>query len=253
MSAINTGSINVNYPVPGVNNSSQGFRDNFTAIKNNLDVASTEITDIQNKAVVKSALVGVTLNNDMDNTIISNAQTLRFRGTTYALGNNLSGVVTVDLTKGDLQYGTVDGNITFDFTRWAPSGTSSSVQVMLFVTDPTYTITFPSSVRIGNTTIENCTSNVVSLVGSLGLDTPSILHYTFTTIDCGTNIEIVPMNRPRKSTSLTTNAPTTSVGVEGDKIGAIAMDASYLYICVADWDGTSNIWSRLALPLTTWP
>ncbi len=33
MSQINTNGINTNYPVPGQNNSSQGFRDNFAQIK----------------------------------------------------------------------------------------------------------------------------------------------------------------------------------------------------------------------------
>ena len=51
-SAINTNGINVNYPVPGVNNNSQGFRDNFATIRTNLNTASTEITDLQNNVVV---------------------------------------------------------------------------------------------------------------------------------------------------------------------------------------------------------
>ena len=46
-SAINTNGINVNYPVPGVNNNSQGFRDNFRNIKNNLNTARLEINDLQ--------------------------------------------------------------------------------------------------------------------------------------------------------------------------------------------------------------
>ena len=45
-SAINTGSMNVSYPTPGVNNSSQGMRDNWASIKTNLDSAGTEITDM---------------------------------------------------------------------------------------------------------------------------------------------------------------------------------------------------------------
>ena len=36
MSTINTNGLDVNYPIPGVNNNSQGFRDNFTSIKTNL-------------------------------------------------------------------------------------------------------------------------------------------------------------------------------------------------------------------------
>ena len=49
MSTINTNGINVNYPVPGENNSSEGFRTNFTSISNNLDIAGNEITELQQK------------------------------------------------------------------------------------------------------------------------------------------------------------------------------------------------------------
>jgi hypothetical protein len=49
MSNINTNSIDTTYPVPGVNNTTQGFRDNFTSIKTNLDTAGTELTDLQSK------------------------------------------------------------------------------------------------------------------------------------------------------------------------------------------------------------
>lgn len=252
MSAINTGSIDVNYPVPGVNNNSQGFRDNFSGIKNNLDTASTEITDLQNKAIVKAALTGIPLDNNMNNTLISNAQTLRFRASTYSLGNNLSGVVTVDLTKGDVQYGVVTGNISLEFTKWAPAGTQSNVQVILTVNSPTLQITFPAAVTIGTSTLENYQSNVVTVQGSLGLDTPSVLHYTFSTIDCGTTIEVIPMNRPRRATQLTTTVPLSSVGVAGDKTGQIAVDSTYIYVCVANYDGVSDIWKRVTLTGGTW-
>lgn len=47
MSSINTGSINANFPVSKANNSSQGFRDNFAAIKTNLNTAASEITTLQ--------------------------------------------------------------------------------------------------------------------------------------------------------------------------------------------------------------
>lgn len=252
MSAINTGSINVAYPVPGVNNSSQGFRDNFTSIKNNLDVAATEITELQNKSIVKSAITGVVLNNDMNNTLISNALTLRFRGSTFALGNNLSGAVQVDLTKGDLQYGNVTGNIQLEFAKWAPAGTVSTIQVLLTVASPSIEILLPPSVTIGTKTLENCTGNTVRVLGSLGLDSPSVLHWAFTTIDCGTTIEVVPLNRPRKSTQLTTTVPTSSKGLQGDRSGQIAVDSNYIYVCVADWNGTTDIWKRTALTGGTW-
>jgi hypothetical protein len=64
MSLINPNNINGGFPVFGQDNPTQGFRDNFTNIKNNLNFAKAEIEDLQAKAVLKSALTGDTLNND---------------------------------------------------------------------------------------------------------------------------------------------------------------------------------------------
>lgn len=253
MSQINTGTINVNYPVPGTNNSSQGFRDNFTAIKNNLDVADTEITELQNKAVLKSALEGLALNNDMNNTLISNALIQRFRQTTFPLGNNLSGIVTVDLTKGDFHYGTVTDDCSIQFTKWAPSGTYSAVELMLTIGSPALKVTFPPSVVIGVSTIENMVANTVTIPGTSGVDAPSVLHFKFTTIDCGTTVEIIPVNRPRIATQLVRKTPTSSKGQQGDRAGDIVTDNSYIYVCIQDWDGgTLDIWRRTAITGGAW-
>ena len=47
-SSINPDQINEAFPVAGQDNPSQGFRDNFSATKNNLSTAKSEITDLQN-------------------------------------------------------------------------------------------------------------------------------------------------------------------------------------------------------------
>ena len=64
-SAINPNDIDGTYPVAGQDNNSQGFRDNFTNTKTNFQYAANEITDLQNKVVLKAALTGTTLDNDM--------------------------------------------------------------------------------------------------------------------------------------------------------------------------------------------
>jgi len=38
----------------------------------------------------------------------------------------------------------------------------------------------------------------------------------------------------------------SSTGSAGDKAGNIAMDANYLYLCTADYDGSSDIWKRIS-------
>jgi hypothetical protein len=68
--------------------------------------------------VVKQALIGTTVNNDMANTLISNASIRSFRLTTYNLGNALAGTVLVYKFVGDVQYGAVASNTTFNFGSW---------------------------------------------------------------------------------------------------------------------------------------
>lgn len=221
MSTINTNGINVNYPVPGVNNNSQGFRDNFAAIRTNLNTAGTEITDLQNKVVVKSALDNSTVNNDMANTLISNALTRSFRASTYNLGNALSGVVSVNVSLGDVQYGTVAGNTTIQFTGWGPTGTQSNVQLQLAVSNNLAVLSLPSQVSDGVTSLENYanvanTSTVTIPYGVTQLD------YRFSTLDCGNSITVEPYNNARIASQVQTRnvIPT---GNQGDTVGDIAV------------------------------
>ena len=244
MSTINTNGINVNYPVPGVNNNSQGFRDNFASIKTNLDEAGTELTDLQNKVVVKQALTGTTLNNDMANTLISNALTRSFRASTYNLGNALSGTVLVNVALGDVQYGTIaaNSNITLQFGSWAPTGTQSNVQLLLEVNDSNSYVNFTgTNVDTTNTELENYSSN--SVFAPYGV---TQLDYSFSTTDCGNTILAIPVNRPQKSTQVTTRTP-SNVGLRGDVAGTMCADATYLYVCTDTYNGSTAIWKRITL------
>lgn len=241
MSTINTNGINVNYPVPGVNNNSQGFRDNFSAIKNNLNTAASEITDLQNKVVLKQALANTTLNNNMANTLISNAATLGFRATTYNLGNALSGTVLVDLSLGDVQYGTVAANTVFQFTSWAPTGTQSNVQLQLNISNANAVISFPSQVVFANnnfgvTTLENYAniSNTPTVSIPYGVST---LDYRLSSVDCGNSITIEPFNRPRISTQIQQRTPAPT-GFLGDVTGTVAVDPSVNQLTLTSSDAS---------------
>jgi len=49
-----------------------------------------------------------------------------------------------------------------------------------------------------------------------------------------------------------TDSVSTSVGSSSDKEGMISADASYFYYCIADYDGATNIWRRIAFTDETW-
>jgi hypothetical protein len=227
MSTINTNGLNVNYPVPGENNSTQGFRDNFASIKTNLDTAGTEITDLQNKVVLKAALNGSTLNNDMANTLISNASTRSFRATTYNLGNALSGTVLVNVAQADVQYGNVAGNVTLQFGSWAPTNTESSLTLRLGISNSSAIITFPSQVvasnnNFGGTILENY-ANIANVITITAPNDVEQLEFKLRTLDCGNTISIEPMNRPYQSAQIVKRTP-PSTGQQGDKVGTVCVD-----------------------------
>ena len=228
-SQINTNGINVNYPVPGENNSSQGFRDNFAQIRTNLNTGAAEITDLQNKVVLKAALDNSVLNNDMANTLISNASTSGFRATTYNLGNALAGTVLVDVNRADVQYGAVQGDVIFQFGGWAPTNTESNVVLRLTVANTQANIQLPSQCISSNNNFGVVLlENYANISGTATLTAPantSILEYTFSTIDCGNTISVSPTNRPFQTTQVITRDP-PSTGVQGDTNGAVAVSTS---------------------------
>jgi hypothetical protein len=239
VSQINTNGINVNYPVPGQNNSSQGFRDNFGQIRTNLNTAATEITDLQNKVVLKAALDNSVLNNDMANVQISNCSTRGFRGTTFNLGNALAGTVLVEVNKADVHYGTVTGNVTLQFGSWAPTNTESKVSLRLTVANVDAVISLPSQVvstnnNFGTTLIENYTviGNTATLTAPANTE---VLEFTFTSLDCGNSINITPTNRPYQATQIINRDPPPT-GFPGDVAGTVAVGANYIYVCTADFD-----------------
>ena len=196
-SNINPNNIDGAYPVAGQDNNSQGFRDNFTNTKTNFGYAKAEITDLQNNAVLKSALSGTTLNNDMNGSILSNFQGQNISGTVVALGT-ISGDVGINYAAGPYQTVTTGGSVSLAFTNFTAAGTQDTVIVQVTVTDVAYTLTFPSAVGTG--------ASATSLIGIQGLDigTNTITFaatgtyvYSFTTTDGGTTIYLNDLTQSR--------------------------------------------------------
>jgi hypothetical protein len=261
MSTINTSGIDTNYPVPGQNNSSQGFRTNFQSITQNLNIAATEITDLQNNAVLKAPLANTVLNNDMANALISNCSTLAFRATTYNLGNALVGTVLVDVSLGDVQYGNVAGNVVFQFGGWAPTLTSQTITLQLGIANANAVISWPAEIistsdDFGVTMLENyqMISNVATVTAP---NEVSQLNYRLTSIDCGNSIYIEPINRPYQAAQIVQKTP-PSTGEPGDKVGTVYVDTgtSQLVITGANTNpyfttsNTSTLYSGLPVTIT---
>lgn len=133
MSNINYAVIDENFPVLGEDNPSQGFRDNFLAIKNALNVARTEIENLES-----STAQGVTiiednlLYNDFQGNVIKDS-IIDYSGQSYFSGQqNLSGSqVILNLQNGMAQKIGIIGNTTLKFTNWPQTTTQGRFQKLL--------------------------------------------------------------------------------------------------------------------------
>jgi hypothetical protein len=207
-SQINPNNIDGAYPVAGQDNNSQGFRDNFTNTKSNFQYAADEITDLQNKAVLKSALTGSVLNNDMGGSILSNAQLQNMTQTRVPLGTlALNGTATINYSVGSYQTFTTNGNNTIAFSNLPVSGVLATVAVQITVASASDTVTLPAAVSVNAVGIQGYASNVISFA-AVGVYT-----FVFTTSDNGTTItisqtneRITPFNNSSESLAASTGA-----------------------------------------------
>jgi hypothetical protein len=104
--------INVLYPVPGVDNDTQGFRDNFASIKNALQSAAQELTQLD--------LTAVKLDKEND----YNYSGSIFRGVLKATGvagttnDRLATDTSVSFQLGGFHKIAVDGSVNISVSNW---------------------------------------------------------------------------------------------------------------------------------------
>jgi hypothetical protein len=189
-SNINPNNIDGTYPVAGQDNNSQGFRDNFTNTKTNFQYASDEITDLQSNAILKSALAGTTLDNDMLGSLVYNGVVADFGLTRVALGT-VSGSQTIDYSTGHFHTLTTGGSVSLGFSNFPAAGTTGIVFVQVGVANTAYTLTLPSAVSINAQGIQglNTSTNVITFAAT------GTYLFQFITSDGGTTITVNETNK----------------------------------------------------------
>jgi hypothetical protein len=170
------GNIDPTFPTAGQDNSSQGFRDNFSGIKNNFTEAKTEIEALQsNKANLNST-------NDFTGNTIANAVLKDNSETVYNHGTVSSGSITLNHENGHYQTATITVDTTFSFLNFPPSGELGRIILDMTVAPTASTITFPSAtIKADNVTGSDGTSDQITV--SLGRTL-----YEFMSPDGGTTV-----------------------------------------------------------------
>ena len=213
-SNINPNNIDGSYPVAGQDNNSQGFRDNFTNIKVNFQYAEEEINDLETNSILKAALTGSTLDNNMGNNTIY-AVNLNDVSTTRIAATGTSGTVTLNYASG--QYQTVapsTGSITLAFTNFPASGYFGILRVQITVTNLAYTVTLPGAVTLGTTGIQGYSGGVITFAAT------GTYVFDFSTSDGGTTVTV---NDVTRANNVLTNPLFLTIGEDLAASGAASL------------------------------
>jgi len=188
-SQINPYNINGAYPVAGQDNNSQGFRTNFTNTSTNFEYAAQEITDLQNNVVLKAALSGVAVNNDMNGALLFNAQTQQMTETLVTLGT-VTTSTTIDFSAGSYFTFTTGSSVTVAFTN-PPASNFGTWTVAVTVASTAHTVTFPAAVTVNARGIRgwNYSTNTITFSAT------GTYTFQFSTSDAGVTVTVNEVNK----------------------------------------------------------
>ena len=220
-SQINPQDINGDYPVAGQPNNTKGFRDNFTNTKTNFQYAANEITELQNKAVLKQALTGSTLDNNMNDALIYAAKIQDFSATSVQIATTL-GLVSIDYTAGHYQRVSTTGSISLGFSNWPANNSAGWVRVVINITNTAHTVTLPAEVSLGTTGIQGLVGTVITFAAT------GTYTFEFVSYNNGATITIQDLSRPlnRYTNGVTSNSATAGIGYATGAGGVVTQDTN---------------------------
>jgi hypothetical protein len=190
-SLVNPFNINGNYPIAGQDNDSQGFRDNFTNIRNNFIFIKQEVEDLQSKVILKSALSGSSLDNNFLGSQVKNIQTKNQSETVYdwgEVGGATATEIQLDLALGNIHKINATGAIKINsvIKNWPSALQYSRLLLYINISSITNTLELPSTL----------TTDTTSLPGLRTIASSKLITFTdtgdyifeFSSVDSGTTV-----------------------------------------------------------------
>ena len=224
-SNINPNNIDGTYPIAGQDNNSQGFRDNFTQTKVNFQYAADEINDLQNKAVLKAALTGTTLDNNMNDALLYAALIQDFSAVKIA-PSPISGTLTLNYASAHYQsYSSASaGSVTLAFNNFPPSGSYGYMKLQITITNVAHTLTLPAAVSVGLTGIQGISPGTSGVSNTITFATTGTFEFGFGSYDGGSTITVFDLNRglssfPGGALTVSSLTASTFVSATGNVIG----------------------------------
>jgi len=192
-SNINPNNIDGTYPVAGQDNDSQGFRDNFTNIKNNFTYSRDEITDLQSKVILKSALGpgSAAADNDMNNAMIYRA-TLKSYNQSFTDLGTVSSIASISYLDGNMQKitgGTISDTLSIGLQDFPAAGTYGVMRLWIVTMMPNYKVIVPVNTTLGWANL----SNYDNATKTITFPTVGNYLFEFSSVDGGNNLWIIQL------------------------------------------------------------
>jgi hypothetical protein len=190
-SDINPDTINSSYPVAGQDNSTQGFRDNFTAIKTNFAYAEGEINDLQSKVLLKSALAGEPLNNNLNDSLLYAARVQDFSWTKITTASNI-GPITLNYGSGHYQsLGTLAGSVSLNVINWPTVGSWGWLRFQVIIDNINHSVTLPTGTTVNSTGVQgyDASTRIISFAAT------GVYEFVLETYTGGSTITLQDTNK----------------------------------------------------------
>ena len=170
------GNIDGTFPKAGQDNSSQGFRDNFSSTKNNFTEAKTEIEALQTDKASLNA------SSDFADNEVTRAKLKDTSETIYAHGTT-GGAIVLNHGNGHYQSITTNAAVTLSFSNWPATSTLGRIILDITFASTAHTITIPTAVIVSGLVLGGDGSS-----NTITCPTSGRYLYEFMTPDAGTTI-----------------------------------------------------------------
>lgn len=180
-SNITSETIDATYPVAGVDNDTQGFRDNFQITKDNFSAAKNEIEDLQDNVARTDT------NNNFAGAFLIDAQLDQVTEKFLSIGTVGSGQ-NLSFLNGSYQSLTISDDITLTLADWPSSERVARMIVEIIHDGSNRSVTFvgESNAVFKKVSSEWDTSTATSVEKSINTSDPFI--FEFWTYDGGTTV-----------------------------------------------------------------
>ena len=190
-SLVNPFNINGNYPIAGQDNDSQGFRDNFTNIKNNFIFIKQEVEDLQSKAILKTALSGTSLDNNFLGSQVRNIQIKNISETVYDWGEVGAATATeiqLDFALGNIHKLNATGAIKINsvIKNWPAALQFSRMLFYIYIDAVTSTLELPSTLTTDLSSIPGL--RTLSSSNLITFTDPGYYIFEFSSVDSGSTV-----------------------------------------------------------------